>query len=467
MKFIGYAHAGLLLVMLLAGAWLAGCVHAPLNQPLEKYESNRGYRYTPGAPNAASSDLAILLFFSGGGKRAAALSYGVLKELAATTVPIEGGNRRLLDEVEVISSVSGGSFTAAYYCLYHDRIFADFEARFLKRNVNGALLRRIAARWPALVSPYYGRSDLAADYYDRNLFDQATFAELTSAGGRPFLMINATDMANGEQFAFSQIRFDLLSSDLSKFHIARAVAASSAVPLLLTPITIKNYAGTLGVVQSDFLPTSVADASLSYREREVQHLMLSYTDSRERPYIHLMDGGLSDNLGLRSLMDAGLLQGGLRELLVRIRMAPPKKLVLVVVNAATRHGGEWSKREAIPGTFNAIEQMADNIGGRVNHRSLEVLQPMLDDWRRKEIEHTRAQASGSSAGLVPDYYLVTVDFDKMADPPERNFFQNLPTNYDLPDETVDRLVAAAGRLLRESGEYRRLLHDLDQAGHKN
>src|SRR5713226_5721221 len=140
-------------VVLTAVAWLAGCIHAPLNKPLAHYEPTGGIRYTSRTPPDVTSDVAILLFFSGGGKRAAALSYGVLSELAATTAPISGRDQRLLDQVEVISSVSGGSFTAAYYCLYHDRIFTDFEPRFLKHNVNAALLGRLftPTHWPALI----------------------------------------------------------------------------------------------------------------------------------------------------------------------------------------------------------------------------------------------------------------------------------------------------------------------------
>ena len=63
--------------------------------------------------------------------RAASLSYGVLEELARTEIEIHGTKRRLLDEVDMISSVSGGSFTAAYYALFGDRIFEYFEGCFL------------------------------------------------------------------------------------------------------------------------------------------------------------------------------------------------------------------------------------------------------------------------------------------------------------------------------------------------
>ena len=72
--------------------------------------------------------LLLLLTFSGGGTRAAAFSYGVLETLRDTKVTIHGHEGRLLDKVDWISGVSGGSFTAAYYGLFRDRIFQDFES---------------------------------------------------------------------------------------------------------------------------------------------------------------------------------------------------------------------------------------------------------------------------------------------------------------------------------------------------
>ena len=90
--------------------------------------------------NDRSDELRILLSFSGGGTRAAAFSYGVLELLADTMIEWGGRQRRLIDEVDVISSVSGGSFTAAYFGLFGDRIFKDFETRFLKQNEKGSNL---------------------------------------------------------------------------------------------------------------------------------------------------------------------------------------------------------------------------------------------------------------------------------------------------------------------------------------
>jgi NTE family protein len=437
----------------------AGCTHAPLNQPLAQYDQRAGFRYQPRPASAGESEVVVLLFFSGGGMRAAALSYGVLRELAATQVAGAGGPHRLLDDVEIISAVSGGSFTAAYYALNRDRTFTDYETRFLKRDVHGALVSRLfyPTEWTSLASPFYGRSDLAADYYDRKVFDRATFGDLVKAGNRPLLLINATDMANGEQFAFSQVRFDLIGSDLSTFPLARAVAASAATPLLLTPITLQNHAGKPGAVQSAFLPPEVDESTLSERTREIRRAFRSYTDAQERPFIHLVDGGLSDNLGLRGIMDAALLNGGLSGLADRIGLPPARRFVVVVVNAATKRGGEWTKSEAVPGIWRSIDQLGDNVGQQVNRHTLELFRKLLDEWRR-EARHRAAMEIGPRRE-PPDYYLVNLSFDQVADAEERQFLQNLPTRLHLPEETIDRLTDAGGSLLRESPEFRRLLEE--------
>lgn len=80
------------------------------------------------------------LAFSGGRTRAAAFSYGVLEELYRTEIAVDGRHRRLVDEVELITGVSGGSFTALSYVLYGDELVSEYEMRFLKRYVQGELI---------------------------------------------------------------------------------------------------------------------------------------------------------------------------------------------------------------------------------------------------------------------------------------------------------------------------------------
>ena len=99
-------------------------------------------------------DSLVILTFSGGGTRAAAFAYGVLEVLRKTEVDTPRGRARLLDAVDVITGVSGGSFTALAYGLYGDKLFDEYEKRFLKRDVQGELTTRFLSpsNWGALWS---------------------------------------------------------------------------------------------------------------------------------------------------------------------------------------------------------------------------------------------------------------------------------------------------------------------------
>jgi NTE family protein len=434
---------------------LAGCAHAPLNRPLLS-NSALAAPQTVSDHQEGENDLMVALFFSGGGTRAASLSYGVLKELAATRVKTPTQNYRLIDKVRVISAVSGGSFTAAYYCLYHDRIFSEFEDRFLKRNITAALLGEALnpLHWPELFSPYYGRSDLAAEYYDKILFHGATFGDLGQDGGHPRLILNATDMANGEQFPFVPERFELIGSDLKSYRISRAIAASSAYPLLLSPITLKNNRGEPGVANPDMLPRE-ATGDGSRRNLLVQNAFRSYADFHKYPYIHLVDGGNSDNLGLEALIDADLEFGGMETLIEQtLHAGPPRRFVVIVVNATVHHGIRWSQTEAVPGEASELRRLADEFGEHNDAEFLDLLGIALNRWK------TESAARLKLPGVQPEYYLISVDFDQLHGKDDGFFFDSLPTNFHLSSGTVDRVVGAGENILQDSSEYQRLLSDL-------
>ena len=99
------------------------------------------------------------------------------------------------DEVHTISSVSGGSFTSAYYGLHGDGIFDDYEEVFLRQNVEGALIRRLFN--PLQWFSSNGRTEMAVNYYDKTVFKGATFADLRKQDG-PMIVINASDLGYGD-----------------------------------------------------------------------------------------------------------------------------------------------------------------------------------------------------------------------------------------------------------------------------
>jgi NTE family protein len=190
--------------------------------------------------------------------------------LRDTYVRIDGKSTRLLDEVDRISAVSGGSFTAAYYGLHGDKIFEDFGEVFLRRDVEGALFKGLfnPLRWFSRK----GRTDMAVEYYEENVFHRATFADMMQPD-RPQILINASDLGHGVRFSFIQEYFNLLCSDLMSYPVARAVTASSAVPVLFNPVVVENHSGC-DITKPDWLVAAEkraqGDPELAMTERSTK-----------------------------------------------------------------------------------------------------------------------------------------------------------------------------------------------------
>lgn len=445
---------------------LAGCAHYPVNQPLRQADLNAGHRSRNIIDPEKDKELLLLLTFSGGGTRAAAFSYGVLETLRDTKVSTHGQERRLLDEVDWISGVSGGSFTAAYYGLFRNRIFADFEGRFLKKNVQGELTRSILFNpfnWLRLFSPYYDRSDLAAEYHDKNVFDGKTFGDLL-AQKQPMVVINATDMVNGTRVSFVQYAFDIFCSDLSTFSVARACAASSAVPLLLSPITLRNYAGSCGFQ----MPKTLEEAMKPPREASSRRLdlannMMPFLDSQKKPYIHLVDGGVADNLGLRAALERVTLVGDPWTTLQDAGLVNVHKIAFVIVNAETSIDDRWDHFEKVPPFAAMLDSYSSIAIERYNRETVALLRESFPRWA-EEIRGGRCGAGPvsmepGSCGDI-EFYLVEVRFDCLDNEAESNFFKRLPTSFVLKPEDVDKLRDAARRILTNSREFQRLVRDL-------
>lgn len=441
------------------GLAVAGCAAPYVNRPLDRVDPDGGYRWNPAVvrPDSDSATL-LILTFSGGGARAAALSYGVLEELRRTELRTAGGARRMLDEVDLVTGISGGSFTALSYALYGERLFSEYEPRFLKRDVDGALIERVLdpLNWGRF------RSDIAADYYDEVLFGGATYGDLM-ARPTPVTAVGATAISLGSRIAFVQNNFDVLCSDLRTFPLSRAAASSSAVPVILTPLTLRNYGGAC-----DYRPPAWADAAGARRDRgwpgnraaQRYRTLARLSDGKERPYIHLVDGGIADNLGLSLIVDE--LQGLEASPALRnaFDIARLKRIALIVVNAHSDPDLGWEKDPFPPPDIALLLQAVSVPIDRSSYETLYVLDDLIAEWNLR-------RAGGRPAGLpagdaLPPiaFTVVNVSFDELADAPERRYFLNLPTTLSLPAQDVDRLRSAAGRLLRDSPAFQRLVREL-------
>lgn len=441
-----------------AAAVLAGCAAVPVTPPpIGAVDLAHGYRFTTTPAGDNSNSLLVVVTFSGGGMRAAALAYAVLEELATIDVLWEGRARRLLDEVDAISAVSGGSATAAYYALHGDRMFSDFEPRFLARDLQGELNARLLnpLNWPRLLADDFGRSDLVAQLLDESLFGGATYADVVQRARRPFVTINATDMATGHRFEFIQEQFDLLCADLSPLPLARAVAASAAVPVLLSPITLPNHAAQCEPPASGWIGPALRERRLSSRLFYYASKLAAYRDAAAHPFVHLVDGGLSDNLGLRSTLDAVVLQRGAWNLSRSIGITDVRKAVFIVVNASGAADRSFARRGAIPGLLTVLGVSKDIPLDRYSFETKELLRASFESWAA-DIRRHRAGGDDEI-----EFFLVDVDFEAHPDPAERDYLMSIPTRWRLEPGALPRIRAAARLLLSESPEFERLARRLD------
>lgn len=432
---------------------LVGCAHYPLNTELDQYAPAVGYRLENLSAWNNSGDLFVVLAFSGGGTRAAALAYGVLEQLQQTDIEWEGQHKSLLDEVDLISAVSGGSYTAAYYALYRERLFTNFERDFLLRNVQGQLTRKLLApgNLTRTISPTFGRSDLVAEYLDKHLFHGATFGDLQQQG-RPFVLLNASDMSLGTRFEFTQDQFDLLCSDLTTYPISRAVAASSAVPVVFSPLTLRNYAGSCGYHEPAWVQIALENRAASARRYYLASDLHSYLDRAQRPYVHLLDGGISDNTGLRALLERTQTEHEPQRLPEALAVTALRKVVLIMVSAETPPSRRPDRSAAVPSVFQVIRNVRNIPIGRYSFETIELFKSRFEALAR------------DSGNVDTEFYLAEVTFEAISDPAEHERFADIPTSFALPAEDVDALRQVAGRLLRESPGYRRLLQDLATPG---
>jgi NTE family protein len=456
---------------------LAGCAALTrnVNPPITEIHPSEGYRFLTREakrPVNNDKDTLVVLTFSGGGTRAAAFAYGVLEALRRTEITLASGRRgRLIDGVDIITGVSGGSFTALAYGLYGEKLFDTYEKRFLKRNVESALVHGVLnpANWYSLSSDVWGRSEMAAQYYDEILFDGATFADLERASG-PFIMVQTTDISTGSRFAFTQAAFDLICSDLSKVRLARAAAASSAVPLVLSPITLNNYGGTCNFKYPEWL-VMAADPDNPARPaaRAIKRMeeTLAYQDSKSRPYLHLVDGGLADNLGMRAVlealeeMEAVRLRGG------KTPLDNVKRIIVIVVNSLSVPKTNWDQSERPPGNIDILIKATGVPIDRYSYETIELLRDIMARWAlMRAIRDSAAfdrtkdpRLSGLINAPAARLYAIDVSFAALKDPKEFEYLNDLPTSFSLTDEQVDRLRAAAGRILLESPDFQKLMKE--------
>ena len=418
------------------------------------------------APNADTrlDDTIVAVTFSGGGTRAAAFSYGVLQGFDETRATIDGHAQSLLDQLDFVSGVSGGSVLAAYYGLKKRAALADFRERFLLANGEESLQTSLSFLNLAKgLSGGINDTTAFPRWLDAHLFNGATFKDLNN-GGRPLVWINAADIYNRTAFIFADVTFRALCSDLADYPVSLAVAASAAVPVVFAPVVIQNFPGG-------------CPAALPPWVERVRHddtaapLIRSYADALERyrqgelKYVKLLDGGIVDNYGLAGFTISLLATNAPYGPLSPREAVKLRRLLFMVVDAGRGPSGAWAQTVAGPSgvdLINAASDTATNSGAIGSYTSFDGI---MGDWRERLVNWRchLSEAERSRLGAPPGwnckdvrFFVGRVSFDQLA--PDRAAALNaVETRLRLPPQQVDMLIEAGRDALKGNAMFRAFL----------
>lgn len=439
--------AGLALVSVLASC--ASLDDAPINQPFA------------GAADASAAEIfadegesetLVGLTFSGGGTRAAAFSLGVLNAFAETDVTASSGRRvNLLDRVDFVSGVSGGSVTAAWFGLKGREGLADFRERFLLRNAEEDLNDN-PLNPSTLMRVYAGgandRSNLP-QWLDRNLFGGATFADLLRKK-RPTVWLNASDIANHSPFVFEPNTFRAFCSDLGRLPISEAVAASAAVPVIFAPVSLETYPDRCAWETPRWARFAAEHASAPALLKANARALAAYRDPEKMKYIRLLDGGLTDNFGLAGLTIARAAADTPHAPLSPRQAARLKRALFLVVNSGRASDTEWARTQKGPTVTPLMMAVIDTGIDASVRQGFDAFQLTIARWQQDLIEWRCKLSPAEVTRLVGttkgwncrDVKMLSgeVAFDQLPD--RREKLQKIATRFVLPADEVDLLIGA-------------------------
>lgn len=441
-----------------AAVLLAACstTRPWLNQPITAESPKPSFMPVQVSAQEQTPSMIAAITLSGGGARAAAFGLGVLKELKATQFEWEGRTTSILDEVGLISGVSGGSVLAAHYAAFGDDTLTNFERDFLLADFQSGLVAQAVSPSTLyrLTSPWFGRTHVLEEKLN-GLYQGKTFADLQSRQRGPRLLVTATDLTTGAPFEFTPEQFALICSDLDNVPLSFAVAASSAVPILFSPVTLKNYAGSCP--QSLYVANAARNDN-NLEARLLQASLQSYLDVENRPFLHLVDGGLVDNLGVRGLLYRTAAGGSLDASFQNLPAGSVRKIVLVSVNSERDIAERIDRSDHVPNIGQVLDSLVFGAGSRATK---ETLAAMNDNARRWTQELTALRGKhGSPFAPDAEIHVVSVSLRDAKNTKASQALLQVPTALTILPFQVRQLQEAGRVALRESPEFQQLRDSL-------
>ena len=364
---------------------------------------------------------------SGGGSRSANFSAACMFQLERLGI---------LQKVDYISCVSGGSLPGAYYCLHgSDWNPGNVQTVMTHAFATDLINQTFFVPWNTLGLMFtrLDRSDLLARSFDSVLFSRdgrsLTFADLRP--DRPRLLVNSTDLQSGRRWVFSNESFNQINSNLAKYPMSYAVAASSAVPVVLHPVNIHDYATV-------------------YPQ-----------------YLHLVDGGVADNLGIVTLVETYINQVTLAQK-EHLPDPYPHGAVFFVVDSRVRFNGQLSNEGDVSWLDilrTAFRLTSNSLLNRVSTATMSdlIVRNAPDDTTAKQLRDNiqRLETEGyvemkdRTGHDVTVVYLSLSQVDSLRDIPFDSFRQtinSISTYFNISRTEAEELYQAADLLVKEKLE---------------
>jgi predicted acylesterase/phospholipase RssA len=441
---------------------LTGCVSTPAPRAINLAAST-----TENASAAEKDDLplegdVLVVALSGGGARAAAFSLGALKGLSELKAA-DGAS--LLDHVRIVSGVSGGAILAAYYGQHGPAGIDTFRAAYLDKIWDIHESPFSPLNWMrALNGGVNDRSKLAA-WLNREVFADGTMNQVWNGRGGQ-VWINATDLYNGTTFAFAPPYFAALCSDLGTVRIADAVAASMAVPIAFAPVLAVPYPDHCAPPPA-WIARAANDHAGPAGLRRTAQAFIDYRDPEKQRYLHLVDGGVLDNLGLTSLsLERQIADTSIGPLSPRsaVRL---HRMNYLIINAQNAFPTKWQFAPAGPSGAEVASRLVDVVVESPNRASYDLFRNLVRDWEQ-DVRTFRCALSaeevkryrGDTAGWDCKDVRFVVDMVSFSDlgPDVGEKLGDTPTAVSLPRDTVDALIAGGREGVKKNASLQALMH---------
>ena len=451
---------------LAAALWAAGCGTidtTPINL-ISQQTPPASPEYLPDPGDDGST--VVALAFSGGGTRAAALAYGALLELDALAIDDVPYRRTLVDNIRTVAGTSGGSIMAAYLGYKGKDGYQDFRERFLDQNAESSMTTQVSPASLIKTAMHGGANDrnTLARWLDDNLFDHATFTALRRQD-RPTVWITASDINNNTPFLFTEDTFAALCSDISQMKIAEAVGASAAFPIAFAPMVLRTPRTNCNYRRPAWIQRALDAQNPSIRLQAYARALDSYQYNRKLDYVRLLDGGLTDNLGITGLTlqraSAATPYGPLspREA-VRIR-----NFIFIVTDAGKHSEYEWSKTQIATHLGHVLLAASDTAIAAATRSGFDAVDLALNEWRHDLIRYrcglSKEQVRKQRGTLVGwDCRDVNVTTEHLsfrnADADLFERLNKVPTRLRLSREDVDVVIEAGRQAVRRNANIQRI-----------